>query len=107
MPNYTFENTDTGDIIEQFMSISERDAFVEKNPHLKQLITGAPSMISGSDFNKKMDSGWKENLSRIAEAHPNSALAAKVGGRSSQTVSRTDLAKKHKLDKGSYKMKEL
>ena len=107
MPNYTFENPETGEIVEEFMSISARDEFVKSNPHLTQIITGAPSMISGSDFNKKMDSGWKENLSRIAEAHPNSALAAKVGGRSSQNINRTDLAKKHKLDKGSYKMKEL
>jgi hypothetical protein len=107
MPNYTFENTETGEITEHWMSISARDAFVKENPHLTQLITGAPMVVSGTDFNKKMDGGWKENLSRIAEAHPNSALAEKVGGRSSVQTKRSELSKKHKLDKGSYKMKEL
>ena len=107
MPNYTFENTETGEITEHWMSISARDVFVQENPHLKQLITGAPMMVSGTDFNKKMDGGWKENLSRIAEAHPTSALAEKVGGRSSVQTKRSELSKKHKLDKGSYKMKGL
>ena len=104
MPNYTFENTETGEIIEEFMSISARDAFVTENPHLKQLITGAPAMVSGTAFNSKMDGGWKENLSRIAEAHPNSALADKVGGRSSVQSKRSEISKKHNLNKGSYKM---
>ena len=104
MPNYTFQNKETGEITEEFMSISTRDAFVEENPHLQQLITGAPALVSGTKFNTKQDDGWKENLSRIAEAHPNSALAEKVGGRQTKQAKTSDILKKHKVSKGSYKM---
>lgn len=76
------------------MSISNRDEYVKDNPHMKQLITGAP-MISRGQGGFKNDDGWKENLSRIAEAHPTSALADKVGGRSSKTVRTQDAIKKH------------
>lgn len=98
MPTYTFEDTTTGEVFDITMKISERDAFVSENPHLTQLITGAPQIVSGSGI--KNDSGWKENLSRIASAHPNSALADKVGGRSAAQVKRNEIAKKHGLSGG-------
>ena len=44
MPFYTFEDTNTGEITEISMKISERDQYVIDNPHMKQLITGAPSI---------------------------------------------------------------
>ena len=39
MPTYTFEDTKTGEVYDLTMRISERDEFVEENPHMKQLIT--------------------------------------------------------------------
>ena len=44
MPNYTFENTETGEVTEIHMKISERDQYVKDNPHMKQIITGAPAI---------------------------------------------------------------
>lgn len=44
MPLYTFENTETGKVSDIRMKISERDQYVIDNPHMKQLITGAPSI---------------------------------------------------------------
>ena len=105
MPFYDFINEETGEVEQVMLSISKLDAFKEENPHLKQLITGAPSLISGTNHMKKMDNGWKENLSRIAEAHPNSALAERHGGRNTTKAKVADVAKKYGRDKsGKYSM---
>ena len=45
----------------------------------------------------KTDGGWKDNLSRIAEAHPNSPLAAKYGKPSIKEVKTRETVKRHKL----------
>lgn len=105
MPLYDFEDTKTGERFTEIMTIGNRETYLENNPHIKQVHLKAPSLVSGTDFNKKQDNGWKENLSRIAEAHPNSALAEKQGGRSSKDAKVNDLAKKHNLrKKGQYSM---
>ena len=44
MPNYTFKNKETEEVIELNMKISERDEYVKNNPHMQQLITGAPAI---------------------------------------------------------------
>lgn len=108
MPLYDFKDTETGEIITKLMSISSREEFLESNPNMVGVITTAPSLVSGVGLKDKTDSGWKDNLSRIAEAHPNSALADKVGGRSTKQVKVNDAAKKRGLRKsGQYKMDEL
>lgn len=105
MPLYDFEDTKTGERFTEMLSISGRETYLKENPHIKQLILSAPSLVSGTDFNKKMDNGWKENLSRIAEAHPNSALADKMGGRQAKEAKVREIAKKHGRTKsGSYNM---
>jgi hypothetical protein len=44
MPLYTFKNDETDEVTEIMMKISELDDFKAVNPHLKQLITGAPAI---------------------------------------------------------------
>jgi len=108
LPLYDFLNTETGEQFSTFMKISEKETFLEENPHVQSLILGAPSLARGTG---KMtnDAGWKENLSRIAEAHPNSALAEKVnGGRTSKQVLVDKAVKKAGYGKkGSYTMEGL
>ena len=105
MPTYDFVNTQTGESFTQMMRIAEKEQFLEANPHIQQQI-GAPATISGGNFQKKMDSGWKENMARIAEAHPNSAFAEKMGGRSVTKSKVSNATKKHGLGKrGHYDMK--
>ena len=107
MPLYDFLNEETGETESVMMKISELDEFKTNNPHLKQQILGAPSTVSGAGGFKN-DEGWKENLARIAEAHPHSALAERQGGRSTTKAKVSELAKKHGLNnKGSYKMDKL
>ena len=71
--NFNFRNNETGEEFEEFFTISGREEFLKDNPH----ITQTPSMFGmagGTGDRIKNDSGWKENLSRIAEAHPRSNL---------------------------------
>jgi hypothetical protein len=104
MPFYDFENIDTGEIETISLKISELDEYKKNNPQMKQLILGAPSMARGTGGFKN-DEGWKENLARIAEAHPHSALAERQGGRSATKAKVAELASKHGLNnKGKYTM---
>ena len=104
MPLYDFLNTETGEQFSEILSISGREDYLKENPHIKQLHLSAPGLVSGTG-GLKNDNGWKENLSRIAEAHPNSALAEKQGGRTSKKVKVEEIAKKHGLgNRGKYNM---
>ena len=101
MPLYTFMNKDTDETFTEFMSMSQREEYLSQNPNITQQIVKV-NMISGSGL--KNDGGWKENLSRIAEAHPTSALAEKIGGhtRSAKTVKSTKVLDKHRVRRGTY-----
>jgi len=105
MPLYDFENNETGERFTLLLSISKKEKFLKLNTDVRQIILSAPTLVSGTAHLAKLDDGWKENLSRIAEAHPGSALADKQGGRSTKAVKVQDLAKKHGLrKKGQYNM---
>ena len=96
MPTYSFKNTDTGEEFEEIMSMSEREKFLEQNPHIQQL----PSMVSivgGHGDRIKNDGGWKENMSRIAEAHPGSPLASRYGKDTAKNINTRNVLKKHKV----------
>ena len=104
MPLYDFINTETGEQFSKMLKFSDRESFLAEHPHIQQQILGAPSMVSGVNHNSKQDSGWKENMSRIAAAHPNSALADKVGGRDSKTMKVKEIANKYGLSKAKDTM---
>jgi hypothetical protein len=105
MPLYDFENKQTGERFTLMLTIANKQKFLELNPEVKSILLGAPSLVAGTNHLAKLDDGWKENLSRIAEAHPGSALAEKEGGRSTKAVKVQDIAKKHGLrKKGQYNM---
>ena len=101
MPIYNFKNKDTDEVVEMFMSFSQKDEYLESHPEMQQVMLGAPALVSGVNFNKKMDNGWKDQLSRIADANPNSPLADRHGRRSSTEVKKSEAIKKHKLSRGS------
>lgn len=75
MPTYTFRNKETGDTFDQVMKISERDQFLEDNPHLESIITGAPMMMDPVRAGvRKVDNGFKEVLQKIHTRTPGSKL---------------------------------
>ena len=96
MPIYTFENTKTGKVYDDMMSISEKESFLKKNKHIKQMLTTINISSGVVGVNMKNDGGWKDNLSRIADAHPNSALAQQHKKRSIKEVKTEQVISKHR-----------
>jgi hypothetical protein len=68
MPTYKFLNNDTGEEYENFMSISALDEYLKTNPHLTQLVNGAPALSSGRGM-KKPDQGFRDLLKNIKEGN--------------------------------------
>ena len=101
MPVYTFLNKKTNKEYDDFMSIAEMEEFLKKNPHITQIPKGLNIVRGVSGLTHKVDSGWKDNLSRIAEAHPQSALAQRYGKKTiKQSKTEQVLAKHRKRSKG-------
>ena len=96
MPTYTFYNTETDEQFDDFMSWSQRETYLEKNPHIEPMLTTAA--LVGDHIIQKVDGGMKDVFSRVAEAHPNSPLAERYGsGRSGKSKKVEDVGKKHGL----------
>ena len=95
MPTYSFRNNDTGEEWDEFFSISGKEEFLKENDHIVQL----PSLVSivGGVGGIKNDSGWGDNMSRIAEAHPGSPLAKRYGRKSTKDINTRQVLKKHKI----------
>ena len=92
MPTYTFHNTETGDIFDDFVSMADKDKLLELNPHIKQVLT--PINIVSGVGSVRNDSGWNETLSRIAEAHPNSPLGQRTLRQDSKQAKTTQAVEK-------------
>ena len=92
MPTYDFINTKTGKKFTEFMSISEKEDYLKKNNHIKQGI-GKINIVSGTGI--KTDSGWKDMLSRIGDAHPGSKVHDEYGNKSTKDIKTRQVVKKH------------
>jgi len=68
MPLYKFENTETGELVEELMSWEESKVFLEEHPELKRII-GAPMIVSGVGSGPKVTNSFKETMSKIKEGH--------------------------------------
>ena len=95
MPIYTFYNTRTKKTFDELMSISEMEEYLTKNKHIRQRI-GAVNIIGGvQGITHKTDQGFKEVLSKVAEAHPRSALAKEHRRKTIKEVQTEKVIKKH------------
>lgn len=100
MPSYTFQNNETDEIWDAIMSWDERCSFLDDNPHIKQIMLKAPQLVRSRFVGGiKNDDGWQENLSRIAEAHPNSELARTHGSKDIKTVKTNNAVDKWRKSK--------
>ena len=97
MPTYNFKNTKTGEEWEEFFTMSGKDLFLEQNPDVVQLPSLFSMSASGTGDRIKTDSGWKENMSRIAEAHPGTPFASRYGKDSTKNINTRKVLKKHKV----------
>lgn len=73
MPIYNFRNTETEEITETLLRISELDQFKEDNPLLTMVHLKAPALISGQKSALTMAGhGWKDHLKAIQKGAGNS-----------------------------------
>jgi hypothetical protein len=102
MPTYTLINKNTGDEFEEFCTWDELEEFLKKNTDFKQKVS-APALVGDhiGGVGPKVDGGFKENLSRIAEAHPTSALADSYGTKSTKDIKTHQVLRKHGIIKQS------
>jgi len=96
MPTYNFINTETGEVFESFMKISEREEYLKANPHIQTVMT-APSIVSGvsTSTQHRVPDGFKEVLSKVAENHRGSDFANKHIRKSIKEVKTEQVVKKH------------
>ena len=96
MPTYRFYNRKTGLVYEEYLMISEMEKLVKK----KQIELLPPTQMnivsSVGSVDSKTDSGFKEVLSKVSEAHPNSPLASRYGKRSVKDTQIERVRKKHR-----------
>lgn len=71
MPTYSFKDVHTQECWTEYMNISEKERFLENNPHIIQMIS-SPNLILDSLKlgRKKPDSAFRDRLKEIKKAHP-------------------------------------
>lgn len=66
MPTYEFQDTNTGEIFEKMLKISEREEYLKNNPHLKQIISSGQTVIEPARLGRmKPDQGFRDLLSSM------------------------------------------
>ena len=96
MPTYRFQNLKTGIVYEDFMSIAEMEK-LKRNKNVKLLPPTQMNIVSSvGSIDSKTDGGWKEVMSKAAEAHPNSPLAERYGKKSVKQSQTENIVKKHR-----------
>ena len=106
MPTYDFENTKTGKVWTDMMTIAEKESYLKKNKHIKQMLSkiNISSGVVGMGAMKN-DNGWKEMQSRIAEAHPASNFAQQHGTRTAKEIKTQAVVKKHQKRQAEQRKK--
>ena len=97
MPVYRFKDTQTDEVFEMFMKISEKARYLIENPHIESYIM-APSIVSGVSVTNKVPDGFKDVLSKISEQHKGTELADRHGKNSIKEARTNEVVRKH-IDK--------
>ena len=104
MPTYRFYNSKIKREYEELMSISEMEELIKKK-HIKLLPPTQLNIVSSTGtIDGKTDSGWKEVMSKISEAHPKSELAKRYGKKSVKDTQIERVIKKHRAKKANKKV---
>ena len=75
MPTYNFRNKETSEEFEKFMSISAREVYLQENPNIETMISGAPMVCDPVRVGvRKKDAGFNEVLQKIHSRSPASQL---------------------------------
>ena len=96
MPTYRFRRKN-GKEFEKIMMISEMEEYRKNNPKLELCIPTTLNIVSSvGQLDSKTDSGWKDQLSRIAERHPESPLGDRYGKKTNANVKTKELMNKYR-----------
>ena len=104
MPTYRFYNKKTKEEYEDLMSIAEMEEFIKKKHNTLLPPTQLNIVSTTGTIDGKTDSGWKEVMSKISEAHPKSNLAERYGKRSVKDTQIDNIIKKHRAKKAGKKV---
>jgi len=96
MPVYTFEDIKTKKEFTEHMSIAEMEEYLLKNKHIRQVIMPINIVGGISGITHKNDQGWKETLSKIAEANPHTPLGQEHGKKDVKTIKTKQAVEKAK-----------
>lgn len=86
MPIYSFRDTETDEVFDIMMSIKDLDEYKTQHPTHERYIDGAPNIVSGVSIKDKVAGGFRDVLSKISDAHPDSPLADTHGRKSIKQV---------------------
>ena len=104
MPTYNFYNSKTKKTYTDLMTISEMEEFTKKK-HIKLLPPTQLNIVSSvGNVDGKTDSGWKDVLSKISEAHPKSNLAQQYGKKSVKDTQIDRVIHKHRKKRQGKKV---
>ena len=104
MPTYRFKDNHTGEIWDDLMTISEMEELI-KSDTIELLPPTQMNIVSSvGSIDSKTDSGWKEVMSKISEAHPKSELAKRYGKKSVKDTQIERVIKKHRAKKANKKV---
>jgi len=101
MPTYKFYDPKSGIEWDQFLTMAEREKFLEENKHIQQV----PVMFSYTGdhlmgVGPKTDGGFEDRMSQIANAHPGSPLASRYKSNESHAkIKARAVIEKHKKKK--------
>jgi hypothetical protein len=95
MPIYTFYNKKTKKEFTDMMTIDEMEKYMSKNKHIIQVPQVLNIVASTGNRTMKTDGGWKDTLSKIGEAHPNSALGRQTQKKTVKQIKTEQIVKKH------------
>lgn len=70
MPTYSFRDTETNEEFERVLSMSERETYLEENPHIQQTFRKAPGIGDPVRLGlKKPDDGFRDVLREVRNHH--------------------------------------
>lgn len=95
MPTFRFLDTETGEEFEDFLSNSRKEELLSKNPHIRQLPSAFTISTMVGSLDSKTDNTWKEVLSKVAEAHPDSPVGQRYGKKSVKQIKTRQAVDKH------------
>ena len=76
MPLFEFMDTKTNETFEKIISNADKEAYLNDNPHIKQLLDAPLISMDSSRFMgvKKVPNAWKDVLRKINSRAPGSDL---------------------------------